>query len=71
MIDDIAFALMESGQSLESVRAFPLPAAFAFLEKRIEANQKRRKEADKKAGKKTMTSTDFVKKMEKKRRRRP
>lgn len=67
MLADIAFLLMEAGHPLESIREYELPAAYTYLEMKVDSAKKRMKARDEGAGKRKFSHAEILAKIAKQR----
>lgn len=69
VLESIAFVLLEIGHPLESIRNYEIPAAYAYMDLKVEAAGKRKEAQDKAAGKKRIGPSALKRKINRSRSR--
>ena len=63
LLEAIAFALLEIGHPLESIRNYELPAVYAYMDLKVDSVKKQTEARDKAAGKTRLSSSDLRRKI--------
>jgi hypothetical protein len=63
VLESIAFALLEIGHPLESIRNYELPAAYAYLNLKVESVKKQKEQREKAQGKTRLSSSALKRKI--------